>query len=266
MNEARELSGPFWSRRRWGWTVGVLVAAHVALIAAFASRTIPAKPVASSDTAFRLAVEPIPDGAFDPFFAGDPTLFVSPHPEGFSGAAWREARRLEYRMPEWSEPPQWLSIDSNTLARVPQSTNEATTVSLLLSPEHGSVPDLAEFAPLPEVRDGRPVLRIDGDLAARVLERPEILPTWVHSEPLLDSVVQVGVGDDGEIVSARLSMRSGLAAADERALELVRNLRFEPRGRGFNSSDVTWGRVFFHWRTTPPATNGAAGTAASLAP
>jgi TonB family protein len=58
--------------------------------------------------------------------------------------------------------------------------------------------------------------------------------------------VQVLVDAAGNVVSTVLLTPSGYDAADQRALELARALRFTP------SSSLTFGRIIFNWHTVPP--------------
>ena len=59
------------------------------------------------------------------------------------------------------------------------------------------------------------------------------------------SKVQALVNTDGNVASAVLLESSSLADADQRALQLVRNLRFAPASR------LMFGEIIFTWHTVP---------------
>jgi TonB family protein len=72
------------------------------------------------------------------------------------------------------------------------------------------------------------------------------LPSWPYADVLAPSVVQAVVDAPGNVVSTVLLSPSGYDAADQRALELARAMRFTP------SSHLTIGRMIFNWHTVPP--------------
>jgi hypothetical protein len=80
------------------------------------------------------------------------------------------------------------------------------------------------------------------------------LTNWPYADVIAPSKVQVLVDAAGNVVSAvLLPSENGFTAADhydaadQRALELARALRFTPSAR------LTFGRITFNWQTVPPA-------------
>ena len=106
-------------------------------------------------------------------------------------------------------------------------------------------------------------LQILGGLAKRTLVRAVSVPALPHNEALRRTYVRIGVNSDGYVVSATVPDRLATgdtfqAAADRRALELLRGIRFEPAKRTrFDRPDqpgaLEWGEALFHWRTEAPA-------------
>jgi len=86
------------------------------------------------------------------------------------------------------------------------------------------------------------------------LRAPLNLPSWPYADVLAPSVVQAVVDAAGNAVSlVLLPPGSGSDDADRRALELARTARFAP------ASQLTIGRLIFHWHTVPlPDTNAPA--------
>ena len=111
-------------------------------------------------------------------------------------------------------------------------------------------------------------LEILGSLAKRPLVRTVSVPALPHDEALRRTQVRIGVNTDGYVVSATVPERlakddAQQAAADRRAVDMLRGIRFQPAKRArFDRPDqpgrLEWGEALFHWRTvappkTPPA-------------
>ena len=76
---------------------------------------------------------------------------------------------------------------------------------------------------------------------------PGELPVWATNSLITNSIVQLAVNSDGQVVSARLEERSGLTKADTQALEIANRMRFTAAGGGRET--LTWGRAVFDWRS-----------------
>jgi len=192
----------------------------------------------------------------------DPTLFSRPNRRGFSGTAWRRFSEVEHQLIDWNETPRLLE---NQPAPLGAAFREAL-------PDH-----LAFVTDLPAKRPARSMavepprlavratseLELRGSLAKRPVVRSVSVPAMPHDEALRRTRVRIGVNTDGYVVSATVEDRLAKgdafqAAADRRALELLRGIRFEPAKRTrFDRPDrpgvLEWGEALFHWRTIAPA-------------
>ncbi len=199
----------------------------------------------------------------------DPTLFSRPNRRGFSGTAWRRFSEVEHQLIDWNETPRLLE---NQPAPLGAAFREAL-------PDH-----LAFVTDLPAKRPARSMavepprlavraaseLELRGSLAKRPVVRSVSVPAMPHDEALRRTRVRIGVNTDGYVVSATVEDRLAKgdafqAAADRRALELLRGIRFEPAKRTrFDRPDrpgvLEWGEALFHWLTIAPAKPPAAPT------
>jgi hypothetical protein len=184
----------------------------------------------------------------------DPTLFVLPHAQGFSGEAWRRIAPLEFESPPWSEPLRMLALPmepvGETFIRFVEDRSRPERRGLDFPEAVLTVP----YVPAP-IREYRPSsVRIDGELATRrILVQPELPPV---NEVLTNSVVEVVVDPQGYVWSAILSARSG--STNEMALRLAQAYRFEPidpsgpnRGRRAEPR-LMQGTLIFEWQPAPP--------------
>ena len=193
--------------------------------------------------------------------AEDPTLFVRPRQESFSGSVWMKIDEQAFQPAGWSEPPKLLELSPGELGSafvqfarteaVPGFDNTLLFVpSLILPPAI-----LTQPIPLASA------LRVEGALGKRrLLSRPELRPQPGH-DLLTNSVVQVSVDERGRVFSAVLQDRAGIpdphqAAADTNALAIAGQLRFEPLTATATatagdplSSDLAVGTVVFYWET-----------------
>lgn len=235
-----------WSLRLWLFLIALVLTVHVGLIFVFGARkAIMPRPVMNVPE-LELAKGP---GQW--LTLNDPTLFALPSREGFAESAWLEPPRLRFLWPEWiTEPPHWLPLPVGELGAVFSrfmQTNRLVTFRFDIRPPPQftvpAVPLGPAFAPTS-------TFHLEGDLAKRSLLTSIRLPSWAYTDVLRPSKVQVLVNAAGQVVSAVLLSSSGYAAADQRALTLVRTARFAP------ASGLTVGQFIFDWRViAPPATN-----------
>jgi TonB family protein len=86
------------------------------------------------------------------------------------------------------------------------------------------------------------------------------LPSWTNFDVLAPTTIQVLVGEDGDVISASLQPPgSGVAAADQYAMQAARLLRFNPVQPAPNSPALSWGSVDFLWHTAAPEAARSAG-------
>jgi hypothetical protein len=245
-----------WSRRRW-WSLILLVfALHMGLIFAFSDRRrIEPRPLVAARV--RLVAD---QGEL--LALSDPTLFALPHPRSFAAPAWLAIPRFDFAPFQWTEPPRFLGLPARqlgaTFSRFMQ-TNAFARFEFETLPAPGLI--LPPYAPLftPPIKSE---LRVLDDLAQRrLLNQPE-LPSQPFGDLLTNTVVRVQVDAAGNIFSPSLvPPGSGSKLADQRALEVIRTLRFAPLAQPpVISADpvgqLTFGTLVFQWHTVPlPPTN-----------
>jgi hypothetical protein len=191
----------------------------------------------------------------------DPTLFVLPHRDNFSGAAWLKTPAENFTPTNWTEPPRPLSL-------LPEKLGASFTAFMQtnLPPRYRPEMDsgLADVQPTSmEPIGAHSELRIDGDLARlRLLTRLH-LPPQTNSDLLANTVVQLLVDARGNPFSPVILAKSGNGDADAQALIFAKTLRFAPAQAAdlgtVPSDKMTMGRLTFEWQTVaPPATNAPA--------
>jgi hypothetical protein len=236
--------------------VTAVFALQVAAVFWLGGRSLPA----AANPSWVPIVRPTFEGGGSEWLAlNDPTLFVLPHREGFSGEAWittlpevpRPVWAGTNSFRPWESPPK----DLGSAFREYMRTNVFSSPDLLAGPE----PELV----LPAVLSEPPLvtestLSISGELAERPLMNPPAVPGWTNATLLTNTVVEVAVDAAGvPQAAALLPPGSGNPKADEFALVAARGLRFEPiraRRRGAAekmSTSLSFGTVIFQWATLP---------------
>jgi hypothetical protein len=241
----------WWSRGRFMIRVAIVFMGQLALIFLLQGRpsdaptkhtAVPAIHWMANDPGELLALQ-------------DPTLFVLPHREGFSGEAWLKPPGLTNETPVWSEPMRPLLLAAQNLGSAFQQFIRAnppqTFPDVLLESDGLAEPPAAETLSTPST------FHLTGDLAGRRLLSEFQLQPWPNGDLLTNTVVQLLVDARGNTVSAALLPPGcGLPKADQTALALARAARFEPRatvaGR-INSREpaLTLGAIIFEWQTLP---------------
>jgi hypothetical protein len=200
----------------------------------------------------------------------DPTLFVLPHHQSFSGKAWMEFPQPTFRYRNWSEqePLRWLTTP-NQLGLAFAQFMERNPATPLRSADFVEPSVTApQIQPTPEIAMPSAV-RIAGELAARRLIFCPPLRSWPAAELLTNnvsfltnSVVQLLVDPSGEAFSAALlGQGSGYTEANKEALRIAKSMRFEsiepvgPDRVKTAEPKLMLGTLTFEWQTLP-ATNG----------
>jgi len=192
----------------------------------------------------------------------DPTMFVVPHREGFSGQVWLKAPSREFHPADWTERIRWLLPEPDGLGAefgnfLQTNSPAAAGIALVFAPE-----TVREIAPAEPIFSSS-VLRIEGELAGRKLLSSSELPAQPAAELLTNSVVRVLVDAQGQVFSPPVLLgSSGSSGADQRALDLATRARFDsvevigPDRTKSRPRGLTPGTMIFEWRTVPlPATN-----------
>jgi len=242
-----------WSRRRW-WTLVILVfAAHIGGIFALGNRKPPPIRPPAPAPLLQLTAD-----AHELLELNDPTVFALPHRQSFAGAIWLQIPDIGFEPFRWTEPPRLLTLPLETLGatfvqfmqtnRLAQPELEAKPAPEWTTPV---APDIGPVIP------SHSSLQLAGGLAGWRLLNPPKLESWAASDLLTNSVIQVLVNADGEVISSTLLARSGSPEADQFALEAARAARFEPQRD--DGAAPRLGTMIFEWQTVP-ATNAPAAT------
>ena len=186
----------------------------------------------------------------------DPTLFALPHPQGFSGGAWRKFQPETPARSNWTAPPEWLPLPVAQLGETLHefvTTNRRPEETLLAALR---APKTLEVRLPGEALAVKTSARIEGPLAARALIHAPSLPGLASADVLKNTVVSVAVNGEGVVESLSVSGASGSVEADERALDLARGFDFQPlalsEARARETAPPTLGRIVFHWQLLPP--------------
>jgi TonB family protein len=237
-----------WTRQRWLTTVAMIFVAQVLALLLLGRRAEP--PAASAPPNGRVML--LPAGHRPPPPAGgeglpDPAEFALVSSRGFSAEVW--FRRPTFARPatEWLEPPRFLSNQE-----LPAGISGPPLALPRSFFSQGQAPE-------PAARTGilRPLVatnstvQVEGLPPDRPARWPELPPDWEHPDVLQPSLVQVTVDEHGSVLMATLLASSGLAAADQKALELARNTVFAPLPDA-GGPRIHWGRLSFQWRTVAP--------------
>ena len=99
-----------WSRRKWVYAIGAVLLGQALLITILGQRRMPSpSPV---DFAMAIRVSPNPEEA--PALS-DPAVFALPNWNGFSGEGWLAFEHPAFKPTDWTEPPQWLPLQTGDL-------------------------------------------------------------------------------------------------------------------------------------------------------
>lgn len=242
-----------WPLRRWGEMIVLVFGIQLGLIFWLGSTA----PIHPRPTAAGVTLQFAGAASAELRALNDPTLFTLPHPHGFSGPEWLRMPRVEFRSYEWPIPTDQLFQALDRFKPVFRPFAEASDVAAVQLPAQPEVEPTLPDLPLLPVLPDHSVLQLEGDLARRRLLVPLELKSQRHSAILAKSVVQVAVDAEGRPVSVTLLSESGLAEADQYALEQAKAARFERMNlgpaEGVSSpiAPLSWGKMIFRWHTFP---------------
>jgi hypothetical protein len=245
-----------WPARRWFLWVAGLFGLQIICLALISGR-----PSVPKKTGMALGARVISDAEETRVWQSEtalksPTVFSQVDPKSFSGTAWLNQWRGQYRSQDWSEPPRWLA-HRRASALDQEALTEPGPAPLGL----GTAPVLRN-APAVGYGDALSIqsrLEVEGDMKMFSRFQDPPLPSWPRAEVLTNSTVEVMINRAGDTVSARLLLPgSGLKAADDFALQWARRARYRSAGddRDAGLAALTGGKLIFHWCIEPPgATN-----------
>lgn len=247
-----------WTPRQWFLSILGVLAFQVAVIWIAGEPTVPSPAPPQNEMALHLAADPWSAKQLENWPGlEDPTVFALPSMRGFSGKAWLTFEPMNYELKGWTEPPAFLQLGQVALAQPfleMVSTNHASP--LLIADKPMPTASFAEFAGYRVPMPTQSWCRITGPLAKRKLEQMQPLPAWPNTDLLTNSIVELFVNAEGFPISARLEVPSGLREADQYALELARQIKFEtvngPLLAADPAKDFTWGKLIFQWHVVPP--------------
>lgn len=254
-----------WTRRRWVYTTVAVFGLQVGLLFVLELRSTPPARPDQPPAGIYPALDPESDRQLARLpLLQDPTLFVLPAPQSYSGRAWLGFAPPEHRLSDWNEPPRWLDFNAQPLGE-PFAGYAKTVTNRPLRIADLPLPALTGAdLPVPNQPVGQtPKITVEGHLLSRPLLAPIPLAPWPHTELLTNTVIQLAVDAEGVPMVTTLLAESGLRAADLFALEQAAHARFEPL-RPLRPPDdpvlsdlrLTWGKLVFHWQTLlPTATN-----------
>jgi TonB family protein len=245
-----------WSRQRW-WSAIALVLAIQTLLVFLLENRSPAVPRKAAAVPMIRLQESV---SLEPLAVSDPTLFVLPHREGFSGEAWlNKIPSFPYHPADWNPPLRWLALSADTLG-----ANFKEFITANASPPFQTLATIEPARNIPnlfpmDTTPAQSTLRIEGDFAKRRMLSTPKLQAWPNAELLTNSVVQLLVDAQGRTISAVLLHKSGSNEADASAMEIAKAAQFEPVKSGGSIPTTTDVRLTFEWQTLPiPATNAPA--------
>lgn len=240
-----------WSPTRWTVAIAGAVVVQVVLILGFSLRgPIPQRSGRNTELNLPASV-PVELQALT-----DPTLLALGGARSF-GAIWLEPAPLPPLNADWRQAPRWLVLEAGLLGSgfVEYARSNAAPVhGLVFRPPPRDLGTSPTVTPAP-VRTAS-ALRVTGRLSDRPLRTAPDLPSWPAPDVLPPSEVRVVVDARGVVISAILQSGSGLAAADQYALQTARQLRFKPLPPGESNGSLTLGQLTFDWRAEElPATD-----------
>ncbi|MCF7708509.1 MAG: hypothetical protein K9N52_06395 [Verrucomicrobia bacterium] len=186
----------------------------------------------------------------------DPSVFALADIRGFSGHAWLKNDEFEPAPIDLTAPPmEGFVLRPDDLGKTfPDEV--VKEYPELLSFIEKPAPELNEPLVPNVTAQTQTVVRVEGELSGReVLTRTEY-PAWRGTDVLDSTVFNVAVDNNGAVFSVRAVSSSGSAAADARAMEYVKQLRFAPVFGADDETALCWGRMNFLWAVLPPGSGG----------
>ena len=202
------------------------------------------------------------DRSRDLLAINDPTLFILPHRDNFSGDAWLKMEPRKFSPTNWTEPARPLELAKEQLGAAFVAFMQ-TNRPPPFQPRIESSFDTAEAGAAPLAPISVPSrMFVEGDLAKLRLLTPLHLPPQTNSDLLTNTVIRMVVDAQGYPFSSVIWERSGKDDADAMALtNFSREVRFSPPEaealRTIPTNKMISGKLVFEWQTVPPAPTNA---------
>ena len=176
----------------------------------------------------------------------DPSAMSLPSPRGFSHGPWQHLAPPAPSRYEPFIPAAFLAAITGVVppSLLPQAALGDLVQAGLERPIFAVVDDVPAAPELPVVTNS--VLQLEGALARRRMLQPPVVPLAPATVTVRRTSVLVAVGADGRVRHAVLERSCGNEALDSDAVELTRQLRFEPVASA-DALAVTWGTARFVW-------------------
>lgn len=243
------------------WTAVAFVFALQVALAFWLGNPPAVKPVApSTGPVIRMSA----DSSRELLAVEDPTLFVLPHRDNFSGEAWLKMPSQPFPTTNWNEPARPLDLRVEQLGAAFLAFMQ-TNLPPHFQPRLDSGLDFAEAPPMSMQSISTPsTLAVEGELGRLRLLTPVHLPPQTNSDLLTNTIVQLVVDAGGRPFSAVVWSGSGKPDADADALQIAKSLRFAPPQASavgtFPPDTMTLGKLVFEWQTVSPAPTNAPST------
>lgn len=250
------IASPFpavWTGRRLGWTIVVILALQVGLIAWFSEPEPPPwryRPV--SAYAYLILDEATQAKLAQDLATLDPTLFALPHALNFSGSAWLNLPKTNQDLADWPDTSPLPALDPALIsaAGAPARTFQVAYPAIADKPE----PRWFETAVPPEPLAAGTEARLEGDLRLRPVRFMPEFQVWPYHDLISNTVVQLWVDAEGLVREAGLWTECGIPEADRYALREAKRIRLEPLPRSGMAPDPvgrTAGSLVVRWGTAP---------------
>ncbi|MBM3877759.1 MAG: hypothetical protein FJ386_13765 [Verrucomicrobia bacterium] len=256
--DADSIPGPErWSCRRWVGVISLVFAAQAGLVWKLSAPLAgPAAVHVPAPTVRLVLGEEANRRLLDSLAAGDPTLFARVSPQGFSGAAWVNVPRQDYKLQDWTEPVRFMDRSTGHVGGAFQEfirTNRPPLVAVADKP--GVVPSVTPLPSSPAITQS--AWRVEGPLRNRAVQHAVQPRSFDHPDLLAETRVRVFVNAEGHVFSPQLLATATAndpvqRAADQHALGLTRSMRFQPLPKSAARPEMTPGVVVFRWHTVPP--------------
>lgn len=236
-------SGEGWSRQKFFFILLFVLAFHLALIVLFGTKKTIAPRSVTDVPHLALA-----SSANEMVVLSDPTLFARPNARDIVSAYWRREPEVPQPNFDWTAPSGYLAPAVENFGAVFRDFmrhSQPPEFILNLKPEPTPTQPNVDYNPVPQST----IMQISGDLSGRRLLTTPDLPSPSRNEILGATRIRALVDHSGNVFSS-VVIKSGDFnnadnAADQLALQIVRDLRFAP------APDQTLGEITFIWHTVP---------------
>jgi hypothetical protein len=243
--------GKGWSRKKFFFILLFVLAFHVALIVLFGSKKQIVPRAVANVPHLALA-----SSANEMIALSDPTLFARPNARDIVSAYWRREPEVVQPNFNWPAPSGYLQPAAENFGAVFldfMRRSQPPEFVIDLKPEPTPTQPDVQYNAVPPFT----IMRISGDLSARKLLTEADLPSLARNDVIGATRIQALVAPNGNVASAVVLKSGDLNnadnAADQVALQIVRDLRFIP------APGLTFGEITFTWHTVPtnsvPAVN-----------